>query len=329
MYTSGSSQNVNSLLDTLAVFCQSSGYTINSIVGDGDGKRLHISKNNRYYNFRSFVNESVLSYSNNQYAIFMNASTGYSGASAWYNQANAMTYNDGSSKYFLAGMVRLTSSIDYHFFNFSGTYYDVVYVFLKNQDGVFQHMLFGSIDTSKYGTTLVTSEGMFFQASKHPFNNTYSNSITLFGDGIDGIFNANPPQGAIYLNYLSNSRWHSGNFSIAQGWLSPQRPQVIDSICKKATLINNLGGIGDIPTFLPVEIYQAQNTDNITSNFVPLIPIGELPFLYFTNISNYSAGGDLLMVKDSYKVFPFSLKSESWNPLGIESYKFGLVVLNG
>lgn len=329
MYSFGSSQSINSLVDSLATFCQSAGYTINSLVSEGTGRRLHISKNNRCFNFRSFINESVLTYSNNQYALFMNAGTGYSGALAWYNQTGVMTYNDGSSKYFLAGAIRLNTSLEYHFFSFIGSGYDVVYVFIKNADGVFQHLLFGNFDVSKYGTVVGTSETMFFHGSTNPFSTSYSNSFTIFGDGLPGIFNASNPQGAAYLNYLGNSRWFSGNFSINQVWFSPQRPQIVDSVCKKSSLLNNLKGVGAIPTFLPIEIYQAQNTSNITDNNVPLIPAGELPFIYFTDISNFESGGDLLMAKDSYKIFPFSVKSEDWNPIGIQSYKFGMAVLNG
>jgi hypothetical protein len=260
----------------------------------------------------------------------MNASTAYSAGNAWYQQPNYFDYNDGSAKSFIAGMVRLDGLIkQYHFFYHTTANYDVVYIFVQNEEGYWQRLLFGNVSTTKYGTAISGAEGMFYNGSKAPFNNTYSTAITLFGDGVPTIWNAEVPQSAVYLNYSGTARWHSGNFNVLQTWMSPQRPQIVDGVCKKSTIINNaLSGISAIPTFLPIDLYVGQTTGLITSNVVNLIPFAELPEIYFTNINNLAEGADLKMAKDTYKVFPFSKKSDTWDSANSSngSYRYGLGV---
>jgi hypothetical protein len=330
MYSTGSIDSTNSLMLSLRDFCQTAGYTINSLTDEGTGKRLHISKNNRFFNLRSFNNESVVTYSNNQYAIFMNASTSYNAGNTWYQQPNYFDYNDGSTKSFIAGIINLESGIRYyHFFHFNTANYDVIYVFLENGLGYFQRLLFGNVSTEKFGTSLTTAEGMFYSGSKAPFNKTYSNAITIFGDGIPEIYGAEVPQSAIYIRYSGTPRWHSGNFNINQAWMSPQRPQAVDSICKRSTILNNcLSTFSSIPTFIPIEVYAGQDTGNITNNITNLIPFGELPEIYFTRIDNFTGGGDLKMAKDTYKIFPFSGKNTYWDSAHPEvgTYQYGLAV---
>jgi hypothetical protein len=332
MYLTGSSANVHSLLIDISVFCQAAGYTINSLTNEGTGNRLHISKNGRFFNFRSHINEAIAGgYSFNQYALYMNASTGYNSGNTWYQQPGYFDYNDGSPRSFLAGMVRLdNTNTQYHFFYHTTAIYDVVYIFVRNEEGYWQHLLFGNIDTSKYSAALTTPQGMFYQGSKSPFNDMYSNAITLFGDGITSIWNAENPQGAIYLSFSGNNRWHSGNFGLTQTWMSPQRPQVIDGICKKSTILNNaLSGISNIPTFLPIELYVGQIVSPIPAGLTGQIPIGELPNIYFTNINNLAEVSEVKMgTIDRYRIIPFSKKSDTWDYVDHTNgtYRYGLAI---
>lgn len=332
MYLTGSSANVYTLLLAISDFCQAAGYTLNSFTNEGVGGRLHVSKNGRFFNFRSHLNEAIAGgYSFNQYALYMNASTGYSSGNNWYEQPNYFAYNDGSARSFLAGMVRLDSTItQYHFFHHTTGVYDVIYIFVRNEEGYWQHLLFGNVDTSKYSSALTTPQGMFYQGSKSPFNSTYSNAITLFGDGIPAIWNAENPQGAIYLNFGGTNRWHSGNFGLTQAWMSPTRPQVIDGICKKSTILNNsLSGISSIPTFLPIDLFVGQTVSTITSGLTGQIPFGELPNLYFTNIYNLNEAAEIKMgTVDRYNLFPFSKKGDTWDYVDPSngSYRYALAV---
>ncbi len=330
MYVTGSIDTINNLMTELRNFCQTAGYSVNSFIDEGTGKRLHISKNSRFFNLRSFNNENVVTYSTNQYAIFMNASTGYNGANTWYQQPNYFDYNDGSAKSFIAGMINLESGIRaYHFFHFNTANYDVIYIILENGLGYFQRLLFGNLSTTKFGTSLTTAEGMFYNGSKAPFDKLYSNAITLFGDGIPDIYGAQNPQGAVYIRYSGTPRWHSGNFGLNQTWMSPQRPQIVDSICKRSTILNNcLSSISSIPTFIPIEVYAGQATTSITNNITNMIPFGELPEIYFTRIDNFQAGGDLKMAKDSYKIFPFGGKNTYWdsNHPEVGTFQYGLAI---
>lgn len=336
LYFTGSATDTNDLMtkfkDHLVTDC---GFSLSSFVTEGTGKRLHVNRGSMYFNFRSFVSESTPAGGTTQTGIFMNAGTGYSGATAWYNQAGVMTYNSGTG-YLLPGMVQLTGAIvAYHFFFFEDTNYSVVYFFVESPAGTFQRLLFGRLNRAKMGTHWTAGvEGMFYQGSQAHNNNAYSNSLSLFGENQTGFWLDARPKGAV-LGSVPNggtAYWLTGDFSIPQAQLSPARVQCFDSIGKSASIwLDSPNTFNSNPIQQPVLLNVTLDNSATLSNSnpnVPWCPVGELPFLYWVNILSINPGSNISVSTDNYKCFPMRKKSDTWNQADptVGTYRFGIAV---
>lgn len=83
-YGNGSATDVNDLMTKLKDhLVNDAGYTLDSFVNEGTGKRCHVHKSGMYFNFRSFAAETTPAGGTSQTGIFFNAGDGYSGATAW------------------------------------------------------------------------------------------------------------------------------------------------------------------------------------------------------------------------------------------------------
>ncbi|HNC58876.1 MAG TPA: hypothetical protein PLP33_25855 [Leptospiraceae bacterium] len=335
-YETNSSTDVNDLITKFkTALVTNCGYTENSFVTEGTGKRLHLSKGNRYFNFRSFVAENTPVGGTLQTGIFMNAGTGYSSGSAWYDQAGVLKY-DGNTKYLLPGMVQLSGAIvAYHLYWFQDTNYDVVYFFVESPAGTFQRLLFGRMDRSKYGTHWTTDpEGMFYQGSQGHNSNLYSNALNLFGENQQGYWNHNNAKGAIYGTVGGTTNWISGDFTISQSLFSPTRVQCFDSISRSGSLwMDSPNSFNSLPPQIPVTLnitLSAGSTLSSATPNIPWCPVGELPFLYWINLLSINPGANISVSTDTYKVFPFRKKSDTWSAgdSSVGTFRFGLSVKN-
>lgn len=337
-YFTGSATDVNDLATKFKDhLVNDAGYTLNSFVTESTGRRIHVSKNSAFFNFRSFSAETAPVGGASQTGIFMNAGTGYSGATAWYDQAGVLRY-DGNTKYLLPGMVQLTGAIvAYHFYWFQDSNYDVVYFFVESPAGTFQRLLFGRMDRSKYGTHWTTApQGMFYSGSQAHTSNLYSNALNLFGENQQGNWSHNNARGAVYGAVPSGgtAQWLSGDFSIPQAQLSPARVQVFDSISKSASMwMDSPNSFNSLPPQLPVKIAVTLDSSATLSSATPNVPwcwVGELPFIYWLNLLNVSPGANISVSTDTYKVFPFRKKSDTWSAgdSSVGTFRFGLSVKN-
>src|SRR5690554_6751440 len=80
-YETGTSSNVNDLLDKFRLFAIAQGWTVNRWATVGSGRELCIQKGSAYFNFRSWNNETMLvngTSTAGKYGITMNGSDGYS-----------------------------------------------------------------------------------------------------------------------------------------------------------------------------------------------------------------------------------------------------------
>mgnify|MGYP001600601985 CR=1 FL=1 len=338
-YETGSATDVNDLMSKIRIFLTTvAGYTEQSYVTESSGRRMHMSKNSTFFNFRSFVAETTPAGGTSQTGIFFNAGSGYSGASAWHDQSGVLKYNSNTA-YLLPGCVQLTGSIvAYHIFYFSDTNYDVIYFFVESPAGTYQRMLFGRLDRSKFGTHWTTSplEGMFYNGSQAHNNTAYSNTLSLFGENQVGFWIDGRPKGAVFGSVpdAGTPQWLSGDFSIPQAQLSPARVQCFDSIGKSGSIwLDTPNTFNSNPIQLPivlnVTLDSAATLSNTTPN-VPWCPVGQFPFLYWINLVNINPGSDVSISTDTYKCFPMRKKSDTWNQAdpSIGTYRFGLAVLN-
>lgn len=337
-YSTNSATSVNDLMDKLRTeLVTNSGFTENSYITEGLGKRLHVSKGGLFFNIRSFVGETTPAGGVTQTGIFMNAGTGYNGANAWHDQPGVLKYNSGAG-YLLPGMVQLTGAIvSYHFFHFSDTNYEVVYFFVESPAGTFQRLLFGRLDASKMGTHWASApEGMFYQGSQAHNSSQYSHSLTLFGENQFSSWNDARPKGALYGSVPNGGTayWMSGDMGIPQAQLTPARVQCFDSIGKMASVwLNTPNTFNSTPIQIPILLNvtldpNASIASGGNSN-MPYAVVGELPFLQWTNILNISPSSDISVSTTDYKAFPFRKKSDTWSQLdaGLGTYRFGLTVM--
>lgn len=160
-YQSGTATDPTDLLAKLVTFLTGQGWTIDSHVTDGAGKRAHAHKGSDYVNLRSSINEAVwpgLS-GTTGYGIALYMGTGYAGGSGWALQAGGPVKSGGTDQ--VGGAMELGSGAitAYHFFD-DGS--DNVTVVVERSGGIFTHMGFGRVLT-KSGTW---TGGKYFYAAK-------------------------------------------------------------------------------------------------------------------------------------------------------------------
>lgn len=201
MYQTGSTADVFSLLTLLQNFLvTTAGYTVNRSNSTSNNTRLQVSKSGRYFNFAiPFAQDVSGSFTGQYTSLLMNAGTGYSSGSDWYNQPGTMV--SLASNYFISAMIDIGVVSSYHFFYKTSSDYDCVYVFVES-NGIWQRLLFGKMATNNYNTWSGL-DGMFYQGSKAPLDHNPSLALSLFGASVpDWVSEA--PQGAVFGNVELN-----------------------------------------------------------------------------------------------------------------------------
>lgn len=147
-YATGASTSPTDLLNTLAAFLTTQGWTQDDLSTEGAGRRLHTHKNGDYLNVRAAENEDSL-FPNLGSGLFgnlpgygwlANLGTGYDGGEPWYNQPGRPLAN-GSSDGIGVGM-RLPSGnvVGYHIFDDG---FDNITVVVEITPGKYQYLGFG------------------------------------------------------------------------------------------------------------------------------------------------------------------------------------------
>lgn len=343
MYVTGSATSVADLMTKIKDFCTNAtagypAYTLLSFGTEGTGHRLHISKSgaaNYFFNFRSVVNESVLG-TPGLSGIYMNAGLDfYNSGSTWYNQLYSFTY-DNSSKYVISGINNITGEIvSYHFFYFKQTNnYDVVYIVVESPSGSYQRLMFGIMDSASIHNEWSGNapNGLFYNGSVSHNNVNYSLATSFFGSSDVG-WQSGSPSGAVFATFNTEgiyyTGWASGDFSIPQNQMSEPTPQVFDMSMKMQSIfLCSPSTFSSMPPLHPVTICATANTTSTMNNSTPWYPIGTLPNVYMVNMFNISSGATITIGSDTYKVFPFRKKSDTWSGTSPNNgtYRFGYAI---
>lgn len=153
-YQAGTVSSADNLLATLAAFAVANGWTQNMLQVDGDGYRLHLNKGDCFANLRSslLVGPRYANASWEQ-GVWVRASTGYSGASAWDAQPGDSGVFAYVGKTFSnlgrdATMIGMSWPMNYHAFAHAAP--DVIVFVVEFQPGMFQWIMLGEV--KKYGT---------------------------------------------------------------------------------------------------------------------------------------------------------------------------------
>lgn len=322
-YSTSTATDVNDALDKLRAFAVANGWTSNNFSTDGSGKKLHLQKgSDLFFNLRSMIsgNDGQASGTVSQTgAIYINGSTGYSGASAWYTQAGTITYN---SRKFTVGVNGISGGLSsYHFFAFTGSGYDVIYAFFEAPAGIFQKIVFGRLDSSDYGGW--TSSGQFFFS--HQFNDLSTAAATGFIAGNGSRINssnftspaANEAPGAVYGTVDAQTAW----FWTSSANHSTSAPRCYDSIIPTYSIWNNSpNSFNSRPILIPIHLFVTRSGGTFDYDNTPFSPVGKFPNMYWVNMTDITPGATLTLGSDNFLVLPNYSKGASG------SFNFGLAI---
>lgn len=338
MYVTGTASSVADLITKIKDFCINSspgypGYDLEYFGAEGTGHKLHIKKSDMLFNFRSFVNENLpAGGATNATGIFMNATTeAYNpDETIWYDRFGVFKYNNGNN-YVISGINKLTADIPaYHFFYFTDSDCDVIYIIVESPAGSYQRLMFGYIKAASTSSLWFGYPfGIFYAGSVAHTNTNYSMSLSFFG-GADSLWQSGSPSGAVYGTFSNfNNGWASADFSIPQTQIGTPWPQIFDTSLKLGSVMMcSPNTFNSMPPLFPVNVFSTDFTTTGMTSTTPWYPVGSLPNIYFLNIFNLNPGAQITIGSDTYKVFPFRKKSDTWvssNPDN-GTYRFGFAI---
>jgi len=174
-YSTGSATDPTDLLTKINTWLVAQGWTTDSFVTDGAGKRMHCHKGANYVNMRSAINEAPWPNLGGAafYGIALYMSTAYSGANGWAAQVGGPVKSGGTD--LVGASTRLTAGAltAYHLFD-DGT--DNITIVVERAGSLFTHMGFG-VAFAKSGTW--TGGPYFYGALAGMFGGT---GVTVMGD---------------------------------------------------------------------------------------------------------------------------------------------------
>lgn len=318
-YQTGTSSNVNDLLDKFRLFAVAQGWTVNRWVAAGAGYELCISKGTSYFNLRSFSNETatVNGYAAaNKYGIAINGSDGYSAGSAWDRQPGypvRMSATGGDQWHTWFPLVITTGPFPaYHFFAPDSK---TLYAEIEITTGVFQRWGFGAIDTFNPSCP---GGGRFVYStvSTHVTNSTSSQSDFLVADADYPIYGSEfvPFRCADFTDSNDVGVYHRSSASAVRvafgsfnNWAGSGRTVGTTGLamacqgggCHDKVLRDfSPNPLNNVAVLLPCIV-----SLNINNEF--LSPIGTIPGMRFMDMTNYLPGEEFTLGGDTWKVFPW------------------------
>lgn len=314
--TTGAAPTILSLIDAIRVFLGANGWTNNYYGDDQAGKRLHLSKDGVFINFRACVNENPydaaagvidLENATQAYGLWANISTGFDSSSErWYRQPGATNRIDSVNQpplYEYCGIVNLNSGLNYWLFAFD----TAVYIVTESPAGIFQWMGFGNL-SPKFGDW---GGGQFLFAKHAPGDYNSNKNFPLFSSAFGG---QGQVRSYLRVNGIDGvNGWVRGyNTGNASGNMRAER--LFDSSSRQSTLWevapNMLTGK---PVPLPFSIWMTRNGYNVDQN-APISYLGGLEKIFFINFSGllpaqlYPDGSGAV-----YRIFPFHQKVDETN----------------
>lgn len=321
-YSTGTATGIADLLDKLVIFLNANGFTQDSFAVDGTGKRYHgHNAAGLYVNIRSYIGETPTNAFANRFgstnfiagSIVANVGTGYNGANPWYNQAGVPVGT--STRYGAAALQFPNAAIPaYHFFS-HGTGASVVVV-VEWQAGYYQFLIFG--DMTKKGTW---TGGHYFGGS---CNGTFSIANGAW-NGSTGLHHYNGP--GLLAEYPSTAFTNEAFIKCAVDseandwrWMNtgqgarptPSRIGLTNLFRYGLMLHASPNSYNDASVLHPVIVSVFRDTNNSHTGSARSV-IGELPKLFYLDITNLIPGQQLAFGGTNYRVFPFAQKKNGTN----------------
>lgn len=311
-YQTGTATSPTDLLNKLAAWLVTIGWTQDALANDGAGRRAHLHNGAQYINLRASMNEGSGAIFDSQqqagYALALYAGTGYNSGSSWKAQAGGPIISGGSATAG-AAMNLPSGSVGYHFFADEAG--DHVRVVVDRGASIFAHCGWGS----RINRVGFLTNGAYFFGSCAGYYYGYGTgggaSVTAYCPGSYGDFN-----GAANLfvrvdvDAFTNKWIGFGSSVVAnQGYTGKSGRTSI-----RSGIYNLDAGIAGYDTTLEARTVCAQNAGQ-----VPLPPllyvdrdvggsslIGTLPEVFRTAAvgNGFTVGQEVAIGGSTYKLFP-------------------------
>lgn len=312
-YATGSASSCANVLQSLATFCTSYGWTVDNNAAYSGGWWLAIHKGTCYLNFQVPSGDGL---------IYVSGATGFSSSSAPNAQANSSNQfacNPGQT----ASGVNPGPYVAYHFFSStSGTYLHCVIEVTSN---VFAHFHTGQLNTvGGASPAIYVSPSNWIRYSPSspsdnypsdpdtsynvkPFCSNYNASVAnnaAVACTVDSSFRWFPFYGGTSpgrMGALGDDYFQAGNWSVSAEHRSP----------------NTFNGVA---VLTPITFFVERAAGNIYSL------IGEAPDVRFVNMKNNNAKDEITLGSDVWKLFPIIANNPTINVGGaaVSSYPYGL-----
>lgn len=215
-YATGTAANPTALLQALATFLTSNGWTSAAAGVDGSGYRAHLHRSGVYVNLRAAENEAIWTTNNTGtgYGIGVYLGTGYSGAAAWNAQAGGPA---PVSENYGAGMILPAGPYVAHHFHQDAD--GNVVVVVEHTGGIFAHLGFG-LELSK---ETHTESLPYFWGSQGSYYNTSLSGASNINHGTLAISMTEPTaahQSSSTINATAFVKVPSSIQPAANNWIS-------------------------------------------------------------------------------------------------------------
>jgi hypothetical protein len=273
MYSTNTASGPAAVLQALATFASSAGFTIDNNAAYSGGWWLAVHKGSCYLNF---VSDSA----NTQITVY--GATGFSSSSAPSAQAQSSSgfgCNSGVGPY-----------VGYHFFSTSGSA-AYLHVAIEISAGLFAHVQGGALNSIGSAAPCI-----YVQATNWQYTGYWSSFPDTSSNYMPWSNYSGQSNGAVGVTVDGTFRWFKpGNSQPARSVLPlsyPGNGVACDSLTKSPNTFNGLA------PFFPIQVFVERTVGNIYAY------VGDAPDLRILNMKNNNPKDEITIGSDTWKVFP-------------------------
>jgi hypothetical protein len=313
-YSTSSAASCSAVLQALATFCTSYGWTVNfNGTYTGYVRWISVSKGSCYLNFAVPTGDGL---------IYVYGATGY-------NAANAPSAQPGTSLQYICNPGQTQSGVNpgpytaYHFFSStSGTY---LHVAIEVSSGVFAQLhaglnAVGGASPATYITVSNWSRYAVTSGSDNGPSNPDNNGANAKAFCAEYSSNSTNGAGAVGCTVDATFLWFPFQGGVSPGRMVAVGNAVAGSGWARYAHLRSPNTFNGVGILVPIAFFVERSAGNIYSM------IGEAPDVRFFNMKNNNAKDEITIGSDVWKVFPIISNSPTITTGGapVSSYPYGL-----
>lgn len=296
MYQTGTATSATDLVQQLATFLTSAGWTVNKSQAQGSGWWISVQKGTDL--FANLVSDPAAGTGTNPGPfIYLAPATGYNGSLAW----NAQPGNPSG----YTTINKLTAPFTKYYF-FEGD--DYCHIVIEVSAGVFRHIQFGTVEKA-----CTLTGGQYFMGTNLYYSSTTPSDPSNLANNFpwEAVANTITTYNWVYANAGDGARWFKNYNSFTQGY---RISAGVINVSSGATTTLDSRGLSNL-------LYL--RTPNVSNGITPLVPIfmllekasalwalvGQPKDIRFVNLTNYLPGDTITIGSDEWLVFPYTSRS--------------------